>query len=377
MSIKLIRGDITHMEVDAIVNPTDGHFTGLGGTDGAIHRAAGPLLRLELNSKEYLKVGTSIITDAYCLPCKYIIHTHGPRWRGGLPKDIEYLESCYQNSLALAKQYGCRSIAFPLISGGTFGFPNDDALWIAKRTIDAFLEDDDDMEVYIVAYRSHVFHLGEKLFADVSRFISENYVEIKPTSSKKDNVDLVQYSIDEDFSTSDGSDSAPEESSCDDLMSYSIDEDFTSSDEPDDVSEENDHSGLVMTPTVENLPSLDQMLKQRGETFACKLERLREERGMTGPDLYKNAWMHKSIYSKIINNINYKPAKITAVAFGLALKLPWNEFTKLLRSAGFALNCTDKFDIVIEYFVKNKRYSIREINATLFELDPDLPLIGC
>ena len=323
MPLRIIRGDITQMEVDAIVNPTNGYFSGRGGTDGAIHRAAGPMLRLALASQDYLDVGNSIVTDAYMLPCKYIIHTHGPRWRDGGLQDTALLENCYRNSLALAKQKGCHSVAFPLISGGTFGFPNDDALKIAKKTIDAFLKEYD-MEVFIVAYRTHTFHLGKKLFSDVSRFVSENYIELSteaPLSTQP--ICEVQHSAD-----------------------------------------------------YADLPNLDEMLKHRGETFACMLDRLRDERGLSGPDLYKKAWMHKSVYSKIMNNINYQPAKITAIAFGLALELPWESFTDLVSSAGYAMTRTSKFDTVIEYFVKHEKYSIEELNGILNELDPELPLIG-
>ena len=323
MPLRIIRGDITQMEVDAIVNPTNGYFSGRGGTDGAIHRAAGPMLRLALASQDYLDVGNSIVTDAYMLPCKYIIHTHGPRWKDGGPQDTALLESCYRNSLVLAKQNGCRSVAFPLISGGTFGFPNDDALRIAKKTIDAFLNESD-MEVFIVAYRSHTFHLGKKLFSDVSQFVSENYIElITEIPATTQPVSEVQHSAD-----------------------YS------------------------------DLPNLDEMLKHRGETFACMLDRLRDERGLSGPELYKKAWMHKSVYSKIMNNINYQPAKITAVAFGLALELPWELFTELVSSAGYAMTRTSKFDTVIEFFVKHEKYNIEVINSVLNELDPELPLIG-
>lgn len=320
MPLSLIRGDITQMEVDAIVNPTNGRFTGLGGTDGAIHHAAGPMLRLALDSQDYLKVGTSIVTEAYQLPCKYIIHTHGPRWRDGGSQDVMLLESCYRSALSLAKQKECRSVAFPLISGGTYGFPNDDALMIAKKAIDEFLEKNV-MEVFIVAFRSHTFHLGKKLFSEVSKFVSDNYIERDKATTRPD------YTI-----------------------SYSADE------------------------TV--LPTLDEMLKQKGETFSCMLDRLRDEKGLSGADLYKKAWVHKSVYSKIMNNMNYQPAKITAVAFGLALELPWDLFCDFVGSAGYAMTRTSKFDTIIEYLIKHSKYKIQEVNAVLFEIDPDLPLIG-
>ena len=122
---------------------------------------------------------------------------------------------------------------------------------------------------------------------------------------------------------------------------------------------------------------LDAMLKLSDETFSCMLDRMRHERKLSAADLYKAAWVHKSVYSKIMSNIHYKPAKITAIAFAIALKLPWDELLQLVGSAGYSMTRTSKFDIVIEYFVKNQKYSIEEINSTLFNLDPNLPLIGC
>ena len=323
MPLKLIRGDITRMEVDAIVNPTDGHFTGLGGTDGAIHRAAGPMLRVVLLAQDYLEVGTCIVTEAFRLPCRYIIHTHGPRWRDGGARDVELLENCYRNSLILARQKECRSIAFPLISGGTYGFPNDDAFRIAKQTIDEFL-DENEMEVFLVAYKNHTFHLGEKLFSDVSQYVRENYRE--PSSS---------------------------------------------------TSAAGTHSEFHYSADYDDISNLKALLANHGETFACMLDRLREERHMKGPELYKKAWVNKTVYSKIINNINYTPAKITAISFGLALELPWKEFTDLVGSAGYAMTHTNNFAVAIEYFVKQQEYDIEKINGVLFDLDPELPLMGC
>jgi len=315
MPLYMIREDITRMPVDAIVDPTDRWYSGSGGSDLAIHTAAGPALEEELAQLPYLEVGEASVTDGYDLPAKYIIHTYGPVWQGGEHGEAELLERCYLNSLRLAEEKNCRSVAFPVISGGTFGYPNDDALQIARNTIGDYLQDRD-MTVYIVAYRRSTFNLGAKLFSVV------------PSEDRNDVLQLDAAGIRETEA------------------------------EPEDTG------------------SLNYMLKHRSETFAIMLDRLRHEHGLKGPELYKKAWVHKSVYSKIMNNVNYTPAKVTAVAFGLALELPWEEFTALVASAGYSITNNNPFDIVIEYFVRSRDYRIIEINSVLYDLDPEAQLIG-
>ena len=354
MSLSIIRGDITRLNVDAIVAPTDGRYSGSGGADGAIHRAAGRRLRWDLARRKGLAVGEAIITNGYKLPSKYLILTRGPVWEGGEDGEAELLALCYENCLALAKENGCRSVAFPLISGGTFGFPNDDALQIAKDTITDFLWDND-MEVTIVTYMRHTFNLGAKLFADISGYVDDNYIEIETEP------DLVSHNREEDLP--------------------SVLEDIRYSLEP--RSEDSSTVCCSANPEAfaaakdEQAYSLQEMLRQKSETFSCMLARLIDESGRKAPEVYHAARVTKSVYSKIMGNIHYKPSKLTAVAFGLALKLPWKELKTLVENAGYSLTHTNKWDIVIEYFVRAGNYSLDDINAVLYDLDPELPLIGC
>ena len=354
MPLSIQRADITRMAVDAIVDPTDEIYSGSGGTDRAIHMAAGWALENDVARLPLLEVGNAVITSAYKLPAKYIIHTHGPIWDGGDRGEAELLASCYRNCLRVALENGCRSVAFPLISGGTFGFPNDDALRIAKDTISAFLREHE-MDVTIVAFHRHTFNLGAKLFADISLFVHENYLELSPEEEipepderKRDELYTPRYSIDPETESV----SAPaSEWNRDEMMHYSID------------------------PMVET--TLEEMLRQSGETFSCMLSRLIDESVMTPVECYRKARVHRSVYSRIMGNIHYRPAKITAVAFALALELSWKDLKSLLESAGYAMTHTSKFDIVIEYFVRRGDYNIDAINEVLYELDPELPLIGC
>lgn len=154
----IINGDITTVEVDAIVNAANNSLLGGGGVDGAIHRAAGPELLEECKRLNGCKTGEAKITKGYNLPAKYIIHTVGPVWEGGEKGEDDLLANCYKNTLKIAEEVGVETLAFPSISTGAYGFPLNRAARIAVNEINNFLESNNSIsKVFIVCYDSDTF----------------------------------------------------------------------------------------------------------------------------------------------------------------------------------------------------------------------------
>ena len=328
MPLKIIRQDITKLECDAIVNAANNTLTGGGGVDGAIHKAAGKELLRECRTLGGCKTGDAKITGAYNLPCKYVIHTVGPIWRNGHCGEKELLTSCYKNSLELAKRYECRSVAFPLISSGAYGYPKAEALRVATDTISDFLLENE-MLVYIVVFDKRAFSIGKRLFCDIQQYIDDNYANRFSNRRR----DLRESTV---------------------------------------ISENCCYDAKSSLPSVPPKESLDKILLQLDESFSQMLLRKIDELGMTDSQCYKKANIDRKLFSKIKSNVNYKPSKTTAIAFAIALELSLEETKDFLMKAGYALSHSNKFDIIIEYFITNKNYNIFEINEALFEFDQTL-----
>lgn len=344
MPIKIIRNDITKMPVDAIVNAANESLLGGGGVDGCIHRAAGKRLLEECRTLHGCPTGSAKITKGYALPSKYVIHAVGPRWRGGGHGERELLISCYRTSLELALQHQCETVAFPLISSGIYGYPKDQALRIAMDTISEFLFEHE-MLVYLVIFDKASYQIGEKLFQDIAAYIDDQY-EKDHTDYHRENLRMrmpVQMSMPAPMS-------APMPQS-------------TSQEEP---------AAKKSLWRKEKNPGLEELLYQIDESFSQMLLRKIDEKGMTDAQCYKKANIDRKLFSKIRSDIHYKPSKPTALAFAIALELPLEETKDLLMKAGFALSRSNRFDVIIEYFIAKGNYNIFEINEALFAFDQSL-----
>ena len=319
MPLEIIRNDITKMKVDAIVNPTDSRFSGGGGVDRAVHLAAGRGLSEECKALGGCEAGQAKLTKGYNLAAKYVIHTVGPIWQGGNGGEEEILTDCYMNSLSLVKEMKLESIAFPIISSGTFAYPKDRALGTANTAIGNFLGEND-VDILLVVYDQETFEISEKLLSSVKEYIDENYVD-ENLFMRRSYYDMERVNVNE--------------------------------------------------IRVDYQRSLDDVVDQLDDTFSQTLMRLIDEKGMTDVQAYKRANIDRKLFSKIRSRVDYSPSKQTAVAFAIALNLNLDETRDLLLRAGFALSSSSRFDVIIKYFISNGMYNIFDINEVLFHFGQD------
>ncbi len=341
MPFEIIRNDITKMTVDIIVNAANSGLKMGGGVCGAIFAAAGAdKLQAECDQIGGCAVGEAVITDGYQLPAKSIIHTVGPVWQGGSADEARLLHRAYTRSLELALKHHCKSIAFPLISSGIYGYPKDQALKIAVAAIAEFLLEHE-LLVYLVVFDKKAFVFSEKLFNDIEKYIDDHYVdehlvyernmEVEPELSQYNRVRMT----------------APQEKLA-------------------------ESQPLMPAPAVSVKRSLADVLGQLDESFSEMLLRLIDEKGMTDVETYKKANIDRKLFSKIRSKKDYNPSKATAIAFAIALELNLDETHDLLGRAGYTLSHSHEFDLIIEYFISAENYDIYEINESLFAFDQAL-----
>ncbi len=383
MAFQIIRNDITKVSADAIVNTANPKPKYVSGTDYAIYMAAGPEELLKERQKiGNIETGQAAATPAFALSAKYIIHTVGPAWVDGEHGEREAVRSCYENSLRLAKELGCESIAFPLIATGVYGFPKADALQIAVSVFSEFLTDTD-MEIILVVFDEASFVLSGKIFSGVDAFIDENYVSEKMDS---------EYSLGASAATVAFGNRLPDEKRRgrrlladslhlprrkDSARVESIKADFADEevlDEEECAAEPMMAAPMAMASAEKAGRSLDDLMANVSETWQESLFRLIDEKGYTDTEVYKRANVDRKLFSKIRSNADYQPKKITAVAFALALKLSLDETKDLLGRAGYALSPSSRFDLIIEYFIGQEVYDTYTINLALFEHKQ--PLLG-
>lgn len=359
MPLRIIRNDISKVSADAIVNSANPMPICGGGAEFHIYNAAGHAELLAAREKiGPLDVAEIAVTPAFALNAKYIIHTVGPVWNGGKSGEFLVLANCYRGALEKAKELGCTSIAFPLISSGVYRFPKDSALKIALTSINEFLQANE-MDVMLVVFDRKAFEVSEELSDDIQSFINDNYVQdrrsevlgyvrnrwnARSRASIEEFNELCDLELEEPRSLNlEESCEAPDESdaeSCLEKNSFAI----------------CDADG-----------SLEDIIAKTGETFCDKLFSLIREKKQDDVEIYKKANLDRKHFSKIRSNVNYRPTKKTALALAIALKLNLEETNDLLARAELALSPANKGDLIVIYFINHQKYDIWELNSMLFK----------
>lgn len=340
MPFTIIRQDITKMQVDAIVNAANTDLLMGGGVCGAIFRAAGEReLQAACDLLSPIQTGEAVITPGFSLPAKFVIHTAGPVYQKQNAKQSEaLLYAAYGNSLRLAKENGCESIAFPLISSGIYGYPKDEALHVATRAISDFLTGNE-MNVYLAVFDRAAFVVGKALLGKVESYIDEHYVE-EHHLPRGALLTAERRAFEE----------------ADECHSIPI---------------------AAAAPQAYNAPcmaSIDEQIQNLDEPFSTTLFRLIDGKGKTDVEVYKRANIDRKLFSKIRTGKAYLPGKRTVIALAIALELNLRQTDDLLERAGYALSHSQKSDVIVEYFIVNQHYDIFEINEVLFKYDQ--PLLG-
>ena len=348
MPFQIIRNDITKVQADAIVNTANPNPVIGRGTDSAIHKAAGPELLEARKQIGVLPPGQAAETPAFRLPAKYVLHTVSPAWIDGRHNEEALLRRSYDAALELADRLGCRSVAFPLMAAGSYGFPRDLALSTAIAAFTDYLMDHD-LAVYLVLFNGKAFHLASSLFADLKSYIDDNYVAEKRQEEYGGRAENYRR----------------RESMAMPLADEAMEADYaigSSAMAPASL-----FHGAVPTQ------NLAEILVQSESTFSEFLLDLLKERTGKDSEVYKRAEISKQLFSKILSNKDYQPTKSTAIQLAIGLQLDVNRTQKLLEKAGFALTRSSKADLVVQYYIERRVYSVAFINEALH--DCGLPLL--
>ena len=397
MAFKIVRNDITEMNTEAIVNTANNHATVGAGCDSAVYKAAGydELLAYRKEKIGFVPEGDAFITPGFGLKAKYIIHAVSPLYMGGNEGEEEKLRSCYQKSLLLAKENGINSIAFPLISTGGFGYPKEEGMRIAVDEINAFLLSNE-MDIFLVVFDEKAKSLGEKIYPELEEYIDLNYVEDK-NDEEYGEVFL-------------GSESPDTGRTGDERRRFIADK--TRHQEAAGLRAESMMSRALMSAPAKSKPSrglgfgsaflskstgrsssesydsmapveeadegyqdfdslheskLEERMKHISDTFSQYLLYLIQNKNMENAEVYKRAIVDKKTFSKLKNNVDYHPQKLTALCLCIGARLNLDESKDLLARAGYALSPCDKTDIIFSYFIENEIYDMIELDIQLEE----------
>lgn len=351
MPLKLIHGDITKIAADAIVNAANIRLAGGGGVDGAIHRAAGPKLDAYCRKLNGCPTGEAVLSPGFNLPAKWIIHTAGPIWMGGGFHEEELLRSCYTKSLQIAADKGLKSVAFPLISAGIYGYPRDEALAVAAETIGRFLQTHD-LDVSLVIFHGEEIRLPGRLKKELDHYLAK--------MNRESRQQAVSAGVSE-------AETFEEIETCRNLMDAApaVSQAYASTQQ---IRQEVMAEDLAMEMPAVQMPaseSLDEAVSQAGQSFAEALLQWIDKKGLSDSACYRKANIDRRLFSKI-RSAAYHPSKKTVVALALALELTLDQMQSLLEKAGYVLSSSLVSDQIVRFFVERHVYDIFEINNALF-----------
>jgi O-acetyl-ADP-ribose deacetylase len=362
MPLEIVRNDITNMRVDAVVNAANSGLTRGGGVCGAIFARAG---EAELE-RECIKIGScatgsAVLTGGGKLPAKFIIHTVGPVWRGGQQGEETLLRACYRNSLELAVSRGFESVAFPLISSGIYGYPKDQALNVAVSEIGSFLLEHD-IDVFLVVFDKDSYRLSEERYRSIQSFIDDGYAKARERERSNRTAEIA-FQLSQERNSFARTEAKAAPASRPKAPTFFRPK-ASQKPEPE---EEQAEAAPLLSPSA-----LERFIARASESFTQALLRLIDERGLTDPQVYQRANLDRRLFSKIRGNPQYRPSKNTALALAVALRLNLDETQDFLRRAGYALSPSSRFDLIVEYFIREENYNIFEINEALFAFDESL-----
>ena len=370
MPFSIVRNDITKMNVDVIVNAANTELQAGGGVCCAIFSAAGvDRLQKACNKLAPISTGEAVITKGFALPAKYVIHVAGPVYRDGTQNEEALLRSCYKNALDLAKKRKCKSLAFPLISSGIYGYPKDEALAAATSAISEWLLADDSshsLDVSLVVFDKAAFAISQKLLGDIKAFVNEKYVDEQHRLFSRER--SLRWSESELF--------AGETETAHEANAFQRAEDAFQMGElpeiPMQALKPAAAKPAAAKPAGVKPSKPDDIIAKLDEPFSVSLFRLIDAKGKTDIEVYKRANLDRKLFSKIRTGKGYMPSKKTVVALAVSLELSLPETRNLLERAGYALSRSVVFDVIIEYFITCRKYDIFEINNVLFEYDQTL-----